>query len=229
MEAGCEVNIGILEGECEVLNKRFFTFQNKKRPYIFLKWAATANGFIAPTSKEKKEPVWITNEFSRQLTHKMRAEEQAILVGINTVLEDNPSLTTRDWKGNSPTRIVIDRELKIKSEASIYDGTVRTIFITERIKPNTENLIFETINFSEAIAPQICDVLYRYEIQSLIVEGGAKTIQRFIHRNLWDEAIVFTGKTTFEGGVKAPIFIGTFISEEKIQTDTLQSFKNPSS
>src|SRR5690606_9298510 len=107
MEAGCEVIVGVLENECNELNKRFFTFHRKKRPYIFLKWAETADGFIAPKNEERKEkkPFWITNTFSRQFAHKMRAEEMAILVGTNTVLQDNPSLTVRDWNGENPIRV----------------------------------------------------------------------------------------------------------------------------
>lgn len=229
MEAGCEVIVGVLETECDALNKRFFTFQNKKRPYIFLKWAQTSNGFIAPSTKEKKEPVWITNEYSRQLVHKMRAEEQAILVGTNTVLEDNPSLTTRDWKGTSPVRVIIDRELKIGETVSVYDQSTPTIFITEEKRENLKNLSFETVDFSEALPFQICDILYRYDIQSLIVEGGKKTLQQFIDTNFWDEAVIFTGKITFTNGVKAPAIEGTLVSEENIQTDTLQYFKNTSS
>ena len=229
IEAGCEVIIGVLETECDALNKRFFTFQNKRRPYVILKWAQTADSFIAPTSKEKKEPVWITNEISRQLVHKMRSEEQAILVGTSTVIEDNPSLTTRDWKGNSPIRIIIDKTLKIPKSHTVYDGKVKTIVITSITKESSENLIFEVIDFSEAIVPQICDQLYRHEIQSLIVEGGTKTLQQFIEYNLWDEAFVFTGKTIFTTGVKAPELQGTLLSEEKIQTDIIHHFKNPNS
>ncbi|MFC7358577.1 bifunctional diaminohydroxyphosphoribosylaminopyrimidine deaminase/5-amino-6-(5-phosphoribosylamino)uracil reductase RibD [Jejudonia soesokkakensis] len=229
LEAGCEVIVGVLETECDALNKRFFTFQNKKRPFIFLKWAQTANGFIAPLTKEKKEPVWITNEYSRQLVHKMRSQEQAILVGTNTVLEDNPSLTTRNWKGTSPIRVVIDRALKIAETASVYDQSAPTIFISEKARGSTENIYFETVDFSEALPLQICEVLYKYDIQSLIVEGGTKMLQQFIDASIWDEAIIFTGKTTFTNGVKAPVFEGTLLSEENIQTDTLQYYKNNNS
>ena len=109
MEAGCNVTVGVLEKECKDHHKRFFTFHNKKRPYIILKWAETNDGFIAPNSKDEQKPVWITNQLSRQLVHKWRAEEQAILVGTNTVIKDNPSLTVRDWTGENPIRVVLDR------------------------------------------------------------------------------------------------------------------------
>tara|TARA_R100001369_G_scaffold92845_1_gene140350 strand:- start:3714 stop:4775 length:1062 start_codon:yes stop_codon:yes gene_type:complete len=239
IEAGCDVTVGILESDCIHLNKRFFTFHNKKRPYIILKWAQTKDGFIAPveTSTHSKnitqqQPIWITNTYSRQRTHKLRSEEQAILVGTNTVLKDNPSLTTRDWKGNSPTRIVIDRKLKIPLEASIFDGTAPTIIITEKQKEALENINFEVIDFQKNIAQQICSVLHKYNLQSVIIEGGAMTINTFIKDNLWDEAHIFTGNAIFENGVKAPSFSEeqkaniSLLSEEDLQNDTLQLFKN---
>ncbi len=225
-DAGCEVIVNVCQKEAEALNKRFFTFQIKKRPFIILKWAQTQNGFIAPKEKKEQKPVWITNEFSRQLAHKMRAEEQAILVGTNTVLDDNPSLTTRDWKGNSPIRITLDRTLKIPENASIFDSNVKTIVLTETEKENDELLLYERIHFSENIAKQICDVLYRHSIQSVIVEGGAKTLQTFIDVNLWDEAFVFEGNSTFTEGVKAPLFEGKLLSEKKIKNDQLLHYKN---
>lgn len=229
MEAGCKVNIGVLDNQTDNLNKRFFTFHQKKRPYIFLKWAETADGFISPKNETRKEtkPVWITNEFSRQLAHKMRAEEQVILVGTNTVLQDNPSLTVRHWAGTNPVRIVIDRKLKIPKDFSVFDTYSRTIIFNEKEQNTIGNLDFEKISFSEKIPEQICDALYRRNIQSVIIEGGAKTLQSFINTNLWDEAFVFKGSISFGEGIKAPNFKGVFISEEIIKGDTLQIFKNP--
>lgn len=228
MEAGCEVIVGILDNECHDLNKRFFTFHQDKRPYIFLKWAETADGFISPKNETRKEtkPVWITNEFSRQLVHKMRSEEQAILVGTNTVLQDNPSLTVRDWAGENPLRIVIDRELKIPNDFSVFDGTAKTIVFNENEKRTLENLDFEKIDFSKEIPQQICKALFRREIQSVIIEGGTKTLQSFIEANLWDEAFVFNGVTNFSEGTKAPSFKGILVSAEKIKEDTFRTFKN---
>ena len=229
MEGGCQVIVGVLENECNLLNKRFFTFHLKKRPYIFLKWAQTADGFIAPKSETRNEtePVWITNEFSRQLVHKMRAEEQAILVGTHTVLEDNPSLTVRDWEGKNPTRIVIDRELKIPEDYSVLDASSPTIVFNERETKNSENLAFEKLDFSKDIPQQICASLFRRNIQSVIIEGGAQTLQGFIDAQLWDEAVVFTGNINFKKGINAPNFDGIFIAEEKIKNDVLRIFKNP--
>ncbi len=239
IEAGCAVTIGVLEDECINLNKRFFTFHNKKRPYVILKWAQTKDGFIAPaetspTSKNitEQKPVWITSRYSRQRTHKLRAEEQAILVGTNTVLKDNPSLTTRDWKGSSPTRIIIDRSLKIPLEASVLDGKIPTIIITEKQKEASENKCYEVIDFHKNIVQQICSVLHKHNLQSVIIEGGAMTINTFITENLWDEAYIFTGNSIFKNGLKAPSFSEekmteiTLLSEENLQNDTLQIFKN---
>ncbi|GEQ86663.1 riboflavin biosynthesis protein RibD [Patiriisocius marinistellae] len=228
IEAGCEVILGILENECDTLNKRFFTFQNKKRPFIILKWAETTDGFIAPLSREEKAPVWITNKQSRQFTHKMRTEEQAILVGTTTVLKDNPSLTARDWEGNSPVRVVIDKNLKILTTASIYDEKVKTIILTEVTKENNGNLFFEALKISEDIPNQICKTLYKHSIQSVIIEGGTRTIQAFIDTNLWDEAFVFKGNSTFKKGVQSPVLKGKTIEKTLIKGDELIYFKNQS-
>ncbi|MFI0431334.1 bifunctional diaminohydroxyphosphoribosylaminopyrimidine deaminase/5-amino-6-(5-phosphoribosylamino)uracil reductase RibD [Mariniflexile sp. HMF6888] len=214
-KAGCNVIVGIAENECKEHHKRFFTFHNKKRPYIILKWAETADGFIAPETKNEQKPVWITNEYSRQLVHKWRAEEQAILVGFNTVLQDNPSLTVRDWTGQNPIRIVIDSENKLSKKYTVFNNEAETITLSNK-----------DIDSSKNTAQQICDILFKNNINSVIIEGGAKTLQTFIDGNLWDEARVFTGNTHFKNGVKAPKFSGTLISEETIMGDVLKTYKN---
>lgn len=228
IDAGCTVTTGILEAECAELNKRFFTFHQKKRPFILLKWAQTRDGFIAPTSERRKEakPVWITNTYSRQVVHKMRGQEMAILVGTNTAQQDNPSLTTRSWAGNNPTRIVIDRKLKLDKELSIFNTEAETIVITEEIENSTNHLQYKTIDFSGDIASQICDVLYKNNIQSVIIEGGSKTLQTFIDENLWDEAFIFSGPVNFGDGISAPALKGRFIFEEFIRSDSLYLYKN---
>lgn len=229
IEAGCEVTTGVLENKCAELNKRFLSFHQKKRPYIILKWAQTRDGFIAPPLESRKEinPVWITNEYSRQLTHKMRGQEMAILVGTNTAQQDNPSLTTRNWSGNNPVRIVIDRRLRLDKKLSVFNEKAKTIVITDKENPSPEKDIhYEKINFSEAISSQICDVLYKNKIQSVIIEGGTKTLQTFIDENFWDEAFVFTGSTSFKNGITAPVINGKFILEEPIRNDSLQLYKN---
>ena len=229
-KAGCEVVVGILEEECLEHHKRFFTFHMKKRPYIILKWAETEDGFIAPETRDQKRPVWITNKTSRQLVHQWRAQEHGILVGTNTVLEDNPKLNVRYCDGDNPVRIVIDRMLKIPRNLYVHDQSVKTIFIYGnevncRFERNKQ-LIFEPVNFSKPIALQICKVLYKHQIQSVIVEGGAKTLQAFINVNLWDEARVFQGGVNFKKGVKAPEFDKNHFSEENLEGDILKMYKN---
>ena len=224
--AGCEVIVGVLEKECKAHHKRFFTFQTKKRPFIILKWAQTLDAYVAPKNRAIQAPVWITNEASRQLVHKWRCEEQAILVGTTTVLDDNPRLDVRYWKGEDPVRIVIDKELKIPTNLKVYDGSVKTIFINERSTSVKGAIFFEKINFSKPIAIQICEVLFKHNIQSLIVEGGTKTIQTFIDENLWDEARVFSGEVHFNDGVNAPKFDVIPTNKENIKGDILKTYLN---
>jgi len=207
-DVGCNIAVGVLEKACKQHHKRFFTFHNKKRPYIILKWAETADGFIAPKKKAESKPVWITNSISRQLVHKWRAEEQAILVGTNTVTQDNPSLTVRDWTGNNPIRVVLDKNETLSKKHHVF---------------NTEA---ETILLKEATAKTICEALYKQNINSIIIEGGAQTLQLFISENLWDEARVFSGNQKFYSGVKAPSISGKLISEEKIEQDLLRTYTN---
>ncbi|MEO6346307.1 MAG: bifunctional diaminohydroxyphosphoribosylaminopyrimidine deaminase/5-amino-6-(5-phosphoribosylamino)uracil reductase RibD [Aquaticitalea sp.] len=246
--AGCEVILGVLEETCMEHHKRFFTFHNKKRPYIILKWAETADGYIAPKSKSEKKPVWITNELSRQLVHKWRAEEQAILVGTNTVLEDNPRLTVRDWSGKNPMRVILDKDMKLLNDHALFEDSCKTILISSseevvKIKsqarmqnPDMENAQIDAVysdnwnldfidwNSNDNIAEQLCKVLHIKSINSVIIEGGRQTLQTFIDENLWDEARVFTGNVHYSEGVKAPKFSGKLISEEKILEDTLKIY-----
>jgi len=229
--AGCEVVVGILEDDVKAHHKRFFTFYNKQRPYVILKWAETTDGFIAPQFKNEKKPVWITNELSRQLVHKWRTEEQAILVGTNTVLEDNPSLTVRDWTGKNPIRIVLDRHCRLPSDATVFDGKTKTITISEQPTSEvseTTNISFEFLdwNLKESIAQQICNILYANGINSVIIEGGRHTLQTFIDENLWDEARVFIGPTIFGAGTKAPQCSGKLCLEQNLLDDTLKIIVN---
>ncbi|TVZ53254.1 bifunctional diaminohydroxyphosphoribosylaminopyrimidine deaminase/5-amino-6-(5-phosphoribosylamino)uracil reductase RibD [Dokdonia sp. Hel_I_53] len=212
IQAGIDVTVGVLEAECYELNKRFFTFHKLNRPYIILKWAETIDGFIAPETRDAQNPVWITNTYSRQLVHKWRAEEMGILVGGKTVLADNPSLTTRDWEGNSPVRIVIDTKGTLSKDLAIFDSSAKTIVL------------------SESDPEKICELLFKEELQSVIIEGGAQTLQRFIDSNLWDEARVFVGQSHFKNGTKAPKRSSDFVrlSSESIKGDILNIYKNSS-
>jgi len=209
------VIVGILAIECEELNKRFFTFHQKKRPYIILKWAESADGFIAPLLKEKQEPVWITNTYSRQLVHKWRSEEHAILVGTQTVIDDNPTLTVRDWTGNNPIRIVIDKNNRISKESHIFDNQAKTIVVSEN-----------TIDFTKNVAAQIADYLFESEIQSVIIEGGTQTLQTFIDAGIWDEARIFKGPILFHKGTNAPVLKSKSYEKSMLIDDELLICKN---
>jgi diaminohydroxyphosphoribosylaminopyrimidine deaminase/5-amino-6-(5-phosphoribosylamino)uracil reductase len=229
-KAGINVIVGVLEDECRLHHKRFFTVQEKKRPYVILKWAETIDGFIAPLTKNMQKPVWISNKISQQLVHKYRSEEHAILVGTNTVIADNPKLNVRSWFGNNPVRIVLDRNLRIPKGKNVFDGSIKTIVITETKEhfyfQEDKAIFFEIINFSKNIAKQICEVLQKHQIQSVIIEGGTQTLQTFIDANLWDEARVFTGDTSFIKGIKAPVFCAKITSEIKIKNDILKRYSN---
>ncbi len=230
-DSGCNVLIGVLEKECREHHKRFLTFQEKKRPYIILKWAQTANGFIAPSSKarsEKPEPYWITNSGSRQLVHQWRSEEQAILVGTNTVLHDNPKLNVRTWAGQNPIRIVLDRSLRIPSTFNVLDQSARTIVCTEKNETSSfaKDIEYKTLDFKKNLAAQLCNLLYQEEITSLIVEGGAQTLDTFVSANIWDEARIFKGADSFSSGIEAPKIVGRVSKTESILNDTLTILKN---
>ena len=213
--AGCEVILGVLESECKTHHKRFFTFHKKKRPYIILKWAESKDGFIAPLKKLENKPVWISNVYSRQLVHQWRSEEQAILVGANTVAQDNPSLTTRDIKGKNPIRIVIDIQNSLPKSRQVFNSEAKTITLT-----NNE------IDSTAPLAIQVCNALYLNDISSVIIEGGKKTLQAFIDEKLWDEARIFSSNKDLKTGIKKPHFEGKLISETLIKSDTLKIIIN---
>jgi len=235
---GCDVLVGVLEKECVALNRRFFTYHKEKRPYVLLKWAETQEGFISPVSHrsqslgtipkgEEASPVWISNAYSQQLVHKWRAEEQAILVGTTTAIADNPKLDVRSYTGESPIRIVLDRELRIPADYHLFDKRIKTIVLTEKeVQLDDGQLIFELVDFSSNLASQICSLLFRYKIQSLIVEGGQQTLQTFIDANLWDEARVFIGETSFAKGVKGPELKGKEVLRMRMQSDILKIIEN---
>ena len=238
IEAGINVTVGILEEECNALNKRFFTFHNKKRPYIILKWAESQDGFIAPMKslrypkiseehENEKKPVWITNQYSRQLVHKWRSEEQAILVGAQTVIDDNPKLNVRDWTGNNPIRVVLDPNNRIPLDSHVLDNQFKTILFSKS-KPtiDKENSIFTSIDFGQNVATQIAAGLYQYQIQSVIIEGGRQTLQAFIDANLWDEARIFVGNVAFKEGTEAPIFTNKQFKKQALIKDQLLLFRN---
>lgn len=227
--AGANVTVGVLEKECNELNKRFFTFHQQKRPYIILKWAQSQDGFLSPEKEieQDRKPVWITNAYSRQLVHKWRSEEQAILAGTQTVIDDNPKLNTRDWSGNNPVRVVLDQNNRIPKDSFIFDSTVKTIVFTKsETNLSAENTNFEVIDFNQNIIPQILAVLHQNQIQSIIIEGGLQTLQSFIDENIWDEARIFIGNISFEKGTKAPMIQMKNPIKTYIQSDELLNIRN---
>ena len=228
--SGSRVVVGVLEEECKILNKRFFTYHNKKRPYIILKWAETKDGFIdiMRGQEHKKEPNWITNEISLQLVHKWRSEEQAILVGTNTVINDNPRLNVRRWSGDNPTRLILDNSLRIPHDYRVFDGSEKTIVFTSSkamFRKEKDNINLEYIDYSKSIPKQICDKLVEYQIQSVIVEGGAQILQSFIYDKLWDEARIFIGNATFGEGLRAPKIKGIIDNYEFLKEDIVKIMK----
>ncbi len=226
-EAGINVTVGVLEKECAKLNKRFFTFHQKKRPYIILKWAESFDCFISPENKTERAPVWISNIYSRQLVHKWRSEEQAVLVGTQTVIDDNPKLDTRDWFGNNPIRIVIDKNNRISKESFIFDNKARSIvFSLSESSGLNENIRFEKLNSASNNIHEIIEVLYRMQIQSVIIEGGKKTLQSFIDADLWDEARIFKGNTVLKNGTSSPLIKGEIEFKQAILDNEFLILRN---
>lgn len=230
-DAGCEVLVGVLEEKCREHHKRFLTYHEKARPYVILKWAQTLDGYIAPDKSVRNaapEPFWITNTYSRQRVHQWRSEEQAILVGTQTVLEDNPKLDVRHWKGQSPLRVILDRSLKIGKDFQVLDGSIPTLLLTSISDSSryVEGITYEVLDFSVDLVEKICDVLHKHQVLSLLIEGGAQTLQAFIDSGLWDEARVFTGNRTFKNGIAAPKFSGSLLQTASIGTDTLHIYQN---
>lgn len=202
--AGVRVDLGIETAACRELNKRFVTTIEKQRPYIVLKWAETAGGFLAPKTKSTNEPVWISNLLSRTLAHQWRAEEQSILIGKQTALDDNPTLTTRLHKGPSPIRLLIDPKEEVDRSAKLFNPDQKIIVFTGNKGRKEDNIEYVTIDFSTNGLEQILKTLFQKGIQSVMVEGGSKTLQHFIDSGLWDEARVFVGQVEFEDGITAP-------------------------
>jgi len=226
--AGIIVETGISEKEYEWINRRFFTFFHKQRPYIILKWAQTKDGFIdIDRTDESPKITWITNEASRILVHKWRTEEQAILIGTKTAMNDNPTLTSRFWKGKNPLRVVLDRNLTLSKNLNVFNKEASTLVFTSSQKfSNSEHINFSLIDFGKNLIPDILHELYSRKIQSVIVEGGAKTLKSFIDADLWDEVRVFTGDITFKKGIKAPEISGKKYSNQNIGTSKLNILLN---
>jgi diaminohydroxyphosphoribosylaminopyrimidine deaminase / 5-amino-6-(5-phosphoribosylamino)uracil reductase len=222
--AGLKVEVGILENECRTLNKHFFTFQEKKRPYIILKWAQTNDNFIAA---KDGAPIKISNDFTNKYVHKLRAETGAILVGKNTVQKDNPSLTTRLWEGKNPIRIIVDSNLELQNNFNVFNDEATTIIINKKMDEIIGNIIFYKIAEGISITEGIIKCLHEQQINAVIIEGGATTIQYFIEANLWDEAIIITNKNLeIKTGISSPkIKNSILLYSENIFTDKIDFYK----
>ncbi|HVD97955.1 MAG TPA: bifunctional diaminohydroxyphosphoribosylaminopyrimidine deaminase/5-amino-6-(5-phosphoribosylamino)uracil reductase RibD [Cytophagaceae bacterium] len=219
---GKEVAVGVLEEQGGDLNKRFFSFIEKKRPYILLKWAETSDGFIAHDNHDSK---WISGDLSRKLVHKWRTEEDAIMVGTNTALYDNPRLNAREWEGRNPTRILIDKDLQVPEGAHLFDGTQTTICYNYK-KQEVKNLVeYVKLDPAEDIMKHIIEDLYERKIQSVIVEGGAKLLTSIIKAGMWDEARIFRSKKEFGSGIEAPMVRGKLMSVDRIGEDEMMIYR----
>lgn len=226
-KAGIEVITGIMEKESLELNKRFFIFHKKKRPYILLKWAETIDGYIdIDRSHGDKGISWITHPYLRIPVHKWRSEEMAIMIGTNTAENDNPSLNIRDWAGKNPIRIVLDRDLSLPENLNIFDRKIQTYVVSERKRENTKNLSFIQLSFDNNLLKNLLIELYNLDIQSLIVEGGRQLLQSFIDQNLWDEARVFVGNKTFGSGAKGPLIRQKMVKFCQFGQDRILYFQN---
>lgn len=220
-EAGIEVTVGILESDAIQLNQRFFTSINKKRPYVILKWAQTSDGFVA---RENYDSKWISNTSSRQLVHKWRTEEDAILVGKNTAIHDNPQLTSREWTGRNPIRVLLDSNLEVQRTSNLFNGEAPTLILNSLKEEKQRNI--EWIKTEMNNPWSVLRKLQEHKVQSVIIEGGYQVLNSFINENCWDEARIFISEEKFEKGIPAPAIEGKIESEEAIFTDQLITYRN---
>jgi diaminohydroxyphosphoribosylaminopyrimidine deaminase/5-amino-6-(5-phosphoribosylamino)uracil reductase len=225
-DAGIEVSSGVINSEARELNKRFFWFHEKKQPYVILKWAETKDGFISreplPANKEDN---WITSAESKKLVHQWRAEEQAIMVGTNTVIVDDPELTTRLVDGNNPVRIIIDKDLKLPRTLKVFSTSGKVIVVTDKNVEDENNITYCKINFDKDFITSLLNALFELSIQSIIIEGGSKLLNSFIDSVNWNEARIFVGEKEFKKGIKAPVFDKTGAEMEIVGVDKLYTIK----
>lgn len=223
MSNGIEVIQGVLEEEGRELNCRFLTYIEKQRPYIILKWAETADGFIA---KENFDSKWISNDISRKLVHKWRSEEDVVLIGTNTALYDNPRLNVRDWTGRNPVRAFIDKQLQVPIGAHLLDGTQETICYNY-IEQDVRNLVeYVKVDPMDDMIDVIVNDMYIRKHLSILVEGGTQLLNAFIKKGLWDEIRIFRSSTEFGTGIESPIIRAKAYSHEMILNDELIVYKN---
>ncbi len=211
-QAGILVTAGVLEAECRELNKRFYCVHERKRPWILLKWAQSADGLLSPDQKKEQAPVYLAGLFSRQLVHRWRSEEHAILVGSQTAIDDNPKLDVRLWHGQNPVKILIDRRKRVSEDHVIFKHG-RTMVFSEAVEGDFMGFLMAE--------------LYQAGIQSVLVEGGAKTLTQFIQSGFWDEARVFVSKVALGTGTAAPVFNAVANREFDVGGDKLLYYTNP--
>jgi diaminohydroxyphosphoribosylaminopyrimidine deaminase/5-amino-6-(5-phosphoribosylamino)uracil reductase len=225
--AGIEVEYGVLDNECRALNKRFFTFHEKKRPYVILKWAQTQDGFIShwPLPQEKEDN-WITGKESKELVHQWRSQEQAILIGYNTLINDNPLLTTRLANGKNPIRLVLSRTVDLHMDLNVFNEDARTIIFNPLKDDMKNNIEFLKIDWNKKVQ-DVLDYCFKNNISSVIIEGGTNTIYNFMNINVWDEAQVFVNPTKkIERGITAPEINLNNITPVNIGNDLLYTILN---
>jgi diaminohydroxyphosphoribosylaminopyrimidine deaminase/5-amino-6-(5-phosphoribosylamino)uracil reductase len=221
--AGVEVEVGLLEGECVELNRRFFTFNMKHRPYVVLKWAQSGDGKIGGTGR-----TFISNEYSNRLVHKWRAEEAGILVGTRTAMMDDPALTVRLWNGPDPVRLVIDKELRLPMASRLLDGTVRTVVFNLLRHEEGGMVEYYQLSPDSSLVQQVGMALAQLKIQSVLVEGGARLLQTFIDEGYWDEARVITNnELLLPRGLSAPELKAARLERtETLEGDTIRYYRN---
>ncbi|HNY15679.1 MAG TPA: bifunctional diaminohydroxyphosphoribosylaminopyrimidine deaminase/5-amino-6-(5-phosphoribosylamino)uracil reductase RibD [Bacteroidales bacterium] len=230
-KAGCEVVTGVLEEECRWMNRRFFTFHEKKRPYIILKWAQSADGFL---DKERlknsvREPLWITGNAERVLVHRWRAAEQAILAGAGTIRTDNPRLNVREWTGNDPVRLVLSSSGRLDGTSAMFRELGTNIVFTHNPDATVPGAVMVKMDGNESSAKQIAEFLFRSEIQSVLVEGGAQVLEHFISSGLWDEARIFRGRDYYRKGPAAPLIKGKTLKRVLFSNSSLEVVFNDGS
>ncbi len=223
MSNGIEVIQGVLEEEGRELNRRFFTYIENKRPYIILKWAETADGFIA---KENFDSKWISNDLSRKLVHKWRTEEDVVLIGTNTALYDNPRLNVRDWTGRNPVRAFIDKQLQVPVGAHLLDGSQETICYNHQ-EQDVRNLVeYVKVDPLDDMIDAIVGDMYIRKHLSILVEGGTQLLKTFLKKGLWDEIRIFRSPNEFGAGIESPIVRAKAFTQEMILDDTLIVYRN---
>jgi diaminohydroxyphosphoribosylaminopyrimidine deaminase/5-amino-6-(5-phosphoribosylamino)uracil reductase len=232
-DAGINVITDLLKNECADLNKRYITYINQKRPYVILKWAQTNDGFIAPDKNELSDTEFekqkqISAATVQKITHRWRTQEDAFMVGTNTALIDNPKLSARHWQGRNPKRVVLDLNNRLSKSLCLFDGTQPTfVFVYEENQTeSTYNMTYIPITRKKDLVPQILTELYKQQIQSLVIEGGAQILQTFIDSNVWDEAIIIKAPHQLTQGVKAPTLVGKTKESFLIENNIISRINN---